>query len=95
MNQWTAVVRVPYPGHMTLNDIDAMIEKVRETAHPMPEGRSVVITWRADNEWDLRGQVAETLNDLEAEFSGLSRSLDSVELIEKVTRYQGEARPFA
>ncbi len=88
MNAWHASVRVPYPGWLSFEEVDALVEKVRETAYPHPEARSLVITWTADTEWDLRGQVEETLREMDSNFR--------VEFdMETVTRFQGEARPFA
>ena len=91
---WTASVRLDLPGWLTLDSKDDLVEKVRESALPIEsqDGRSVAVQWTADNEWDLRGAVQETLDEVESNFDW--RGL-TTEAIDRVKRWQGEAEPFA
>jgi len=90
---WSASVRLTLPGHLTLDDRESLIEMVRGTAAPFPDGdtKTLAVQWQGyANEWDLRGAVEETLAELESNYS-----LPSLDITEHVRRWQGEAEPFA
>jgi hypothetical protein len=91
-NHWTASVALDIPGHLTLDDRDSLVEKVRETALPMlsNDGRRLVILWGAESEWDLRGLVGDTLYEIESGYS-----ISTTQALDEVRRWQGEAEPFA
>lgn len=76
-----AEITVKIPGSMSLDDRDALVEKVRETAFPdlSPDGRVLRIEWSGENEWDLRGLAEGTLEEVETEFGELRGLSDWLE----------------
>ena len=59
------------PGWVSLESKEAIIEKVRETAWPQPSPvnhRELRIEWEAPSEWELRGIVQRTLDEVDAEW---------------------------
>lgn len=65
-----AAVAIKVRGNLSLDGFDDLVEQIRETAHPQPSGRIVLVTWEAETAWKLRGIVQETLDALESEFYG-------------------------
>lgn len=60
---------ITLPGHMTLDDADAVVEKLREYASADRQGRNVAFTFEADDDWTLHALVDETMRELDANFS--------------------------
>lgn len=68
-----AGVLVHVSDNTTFSDWEDLIEKLRETTHPMPtiEQRLILIEWEAPDLWALRGKVEETVYDIECNFPGV------------------------
>lgn len=71
-----AAVAVTVLGGLSLDGFDELVELIRETAYPMPSGRTILIQWEADNYWQLRGLVQETRDAMESSFYGYFREFD-------------------
>lgn len=94
-NQYHASVSINLPGSLSLDGQDEVMEKVRETAFPILQGRRLTIQWGADTQWLLRGLVEATINEVESMGYGIEfpeRDLDEPGVY---TLWQGEAEAFA
>lgn len=75
-----AAITLKLPGHISLDDIDNVVDKVRELALPVLSGdkRSILIEWSEPVEsvpdegskftghWFLRGQAEDTKEEVES-----------------------------
>lgn len=57
---------------ISLSEREDLIEKLREKAYPMPglDLRTVMVTWEAEDAWNLRGLVEEAIAEVEDAFDG-------------------------
>jgi len=93
--RWTASVRLDLPGSITLDEVDTLLERLREHAGAWlsQDGRSIGIQWNEANEWALRGVVEATIAETEANNPAVEfpDDRDGPDYL----RWQGEAEPFA
>jgi len=78
MKSVRVAVTTKLPGHLSLDDRDTLVERVRETAFPSlaPDGRTLNVEWTAETEWVLRGMVEETMEIIDSEFQVRLYALD-------------------
>jgi hypothetical protein len=64
-----AAIVIRFPGDISLDERDDLIETVRQYALPIVSDRNLLIEWEAESQWDLRGLVENTIYEVEANFA--------------------------
>lgn len=95
MRPFVASVSITLPGSLSLDGQDNVVEKVRETALPILQGRRLTIQWKAPNQWLLRGLVEETIAEVESMGYGIEFPERDLDGNDSYRLWQGEATPSA
>lgn len=78
---FTVTIVTKLPGWLSLDELDNLVETVRESARPVLTGRVLTITWRAESEWELRGLFDQTLAEVASLFGVMLYEHDPNDLL--------------